>query len=112
MPAASFPIRAGAGCTAGRCGRSRKLHLKHSPQRYLDRLRYDTITHAKAPLEFLIGSAGADRVFLGSDYPYDMGTGECVRQVKAANISAADRDKILGGHAAAILSKKRAHAAA
>jgi len=89
-----------------------KLHLKHSPQRYLDRLRYDTITHAKAPLEFLIGSAGADRVFLGSDYPYDMGTGECVRQVKAANISAADRERILGGHAAAILSKKRAHAPA
>jgi aminocarboxymuconate-semialdehyde decarboxylase len=89
-----------------------KLHLKHSPQRYLDRLRYDTITHAKAPLEFLIGSAGADRVFLGSDYPYDMGTGECVRQVKAANISAADRDTILGAHAAAILGKKRARATA
>ena len=35
-----------------------------------------------------------------------------VRQVKAANIAAADRDKILGAHAAAILSKKRAHAAA
>ena len=51
-----------------------KVHLKHSPQRYLDRLRYDTITHTKAPLEFLVGSAGADRVFLGSDYPYDMGT--------------------------------------
>jgi aminocarboxymuconate-semialdehyde decarboxylase len=88
-----------------------KLHLKHSPQRYLDRLRYDTITHAKAPLEFLIGSAGADRVFLGSDYPYDMGTGECVRQVKAANIAATDRDKILGAHAATILGKKRAYAA-
>jgi hypothetical protein len=41
-----------------------------------------------------------------------MGTGECVRQVKAANISGADRDKILGAHAAAILSKKRAYATA
>ena len=51
-----------------------KVHLKHSPQRYLDRFCYDTILHAKAPLEFLIASAGADRVFLGSDYPYDMGT--------------------------------------
>jgi hypothetical protein len=30
-----------------------------------------------------------------------------VRQVRAANISAADRDIILGGHAAKILSKKR-----
>ena len=35
------------------------------------------------------------------------GHGECVRQVRAANISAADRDIILGGHAAKILSKKR-----
>jgi aminocarboxymuconate-semialdehyde decarboxylase len=84
-----------------------KLHVKHSPEKYLDRFLYDTIVHAKAPLEFLISSVGANRVFLGSDYPYDMGTGECVRQVRAANISAADRDTILGGHAAKILSKKR-----
>jgi aminocarboxymuconate-semialdehyde decarboxylase len=84
-----------------------KVHMKHSPAPYLDRFLYDTILHAQAPLEFLISSVGANRVFLGSDYPYDMGTGECVRQVRAANISAADRDIILGGHAAKILSKKR-----
>ena len=84
-----------------------KVHLKDSPQPYLDRFLYDTITHSKAALEFLVGSCGADRVFLGSDYPYDMGTGECARQVRAANISAADRDIILGGHAAEILGKKR-----
>jgi len=88
-----------------------KLHLNHSPQPYLDRFRYDTITHSKAALEFLVSSAGANRVFLGSDYPYDMGTGECVRQVRAAAISATDRDTILGSHAAAILSRKRAPAA-
>ena len=84
-----------------------KAHVKHSPAPYLDRFLYDTILHAQAPLEFLISSVGANRVFLGSDYPYDMGTGECVRQVRAANISAADRDIILGGHAVKILSKKR-----
>jgi aminocarboxymuconate-semialdehyde decarboxylase len=84
-----------------------KVHVKHSPAPFLDRFLYDTILHARAPLEFLISSVGANRVFLGSDYPYDMGTGECVRQVRAANISAADRDIILGGHAAKILSKKR-----
>jgi aminocarboxymuconate-semialdehyde decarboxylase len=84
-----------------------KVHVKHSPAPYLDRFLYDTILHAQAPLEFLISSVGANRVFLGSDYPYDMGTGECVRQVRAAKISAADRDIILGGHAAKILSKKR-----
>jgi aminocarboxymuconate-semialdehyde decarboxylase len=84
-----------------------KVHIKDSPQHYLDRLFYDTITHSKAALEFLVASAGADRVFLGSDYPYDMGTLECVRQVRAAAISASDRDTILGGHAEKILAKKR-----
>jgi aminocarboxymuconate-semialdehyde decarboxylase len=84
-----------------------KVNVKHSPAPYLDRFLYDTILHTKAPLEFLISSVGANRVFLGSDYPYDMGTGECVRQVRAANIPEADRDIILGGHAANILSKKR-----
>jgi aminocarboxymuconate-semialdehyde decarboxylase len=84
-----------------------KLHLKHSPEAYLDRFLYDTILHSKTTLEFLISSVGADRVFLGSDYPYDMGMMDCARHVRSLGIAAADRDTILGGHAARILSKKR-----
>jgi hypothetical protein len=41
-----------------------------------------------------------------------MGTMECVRQVRAAAIAPADRDLILGGHAAAILKKQRQPVAA
>ena len=84
-----------------------KLHLKHSPEAYLDRFLYDTILHSKTTLEFLIASVGADRVFLGSDYPYDMGMMDCARHVRSLDIAAVDRDTILGGHAARILSKKR-----
>jgi aminocarboxymuconate-semialdehyde decarboxylase len=87
-----------------------KVHLDHSPQQYLDRFLYDTITHSKAACEFLVSSVGADRVFLGSDYPYDMGMMDCVRHVRSLDIAPADRDTILGGHAAAMLSKKRQHA--
>jgi aminocarboxymuconate-semialdehyde decarboxylase len=89
-----------------------KLHLDHSPEKYLDRFLYDTILHSKASLEFLISSVGAARVFLGSDYPYDMGMMDCVRAVRALAIAPADRDTILGGHAAAILNKQRQPAAA
>jgi aminocarboxymuconate-semialdehyde decarboxylase len=89
-----------------------KVHLKESPQKYLDRFLYDTILHCKTSLEFLISSVGAARVFLGSDYPYDMGTMECVRQVRALGIAPADRDLILGGHAATLLSKQNQPAAA
>jgi aminocarboxymuconate-semialdehyde decarboxylase len=79
------------------------VHLKHAPEQYLERFRYDTILHSRTSLEFLIASAGAERVFLGSDYPYDMGMMDCVRHVRSLDISPTDRDKILGGHAAAIL---------
>jgi aminocarboxymuconate-semialdehyde decarboxylase len=81
-----------------------KVHLKHSPEKYLERFRYDTICHSNTSLEFLISSAGADRVFLGSDYPYDMGMLDCVRHVRSLNIPAAARDTILGGHAKTLLA--------
>jgi hypothetical protein len=40
-----------------------------------------------------------------------MGMMDCVRHVRSLAIAEADRDVILGGHAAAILSKKRVKAA-
>jgi aminocarboxymuconate-semialdehyde decarboxylase len=89
-----------------------KVHLKESPAPYLDRFVYDTILHSRTSLEFLISSVGAARVFLGSDYPYDMGMLDCVKQVRALGISAADRDMILGTHAATILNRQRQAAAA
>jgi aminocarboxymuconate-semialdehyde decarboxylase len=85
-----------------------KVHLKHSPAPYLDRFCYDTILHSRTALEFLIASAGAGRVFLGSDYPYDMGMMDCVRHVRSLAIAEADRDLILGGHAATILARRPA----
>jgi aminocarboxymuconate-semialdehyde decarboxylase len=80
-----------------------KVTLKRSPQASLDRLYYDTILHSKPALEALIGLVGASRVFLGSDYPYDMGMMDCVRHVRSLAISEKDRATILGDHAAALL---------
>ena len=73
------------------------------PSTYQRRLYYDTILHAPAPLEFLVKTAGAAHVLLGSDYPFDMGTLECARQVKALAIPQADRATILGDAAAVLL---------
>jgi hypothetical protein len=41
-----------------------------------------------------------------------MGTFECVRQVRAASLSQADRATVLGGQAAAMLPGGQAHRAA
>jgi aminocarboxymuconate-semialdehyde decarboxylase len=81
-----------------------KVNLKASPEASLRRFYYDTILHAAAPLEFLVRTAGASHVLLGSDYPFDMGTTECVRQVRALSIPQAERAIILGEGAVSLLS--------
>jgi aminocarboxymuconate-semialdehyde decarboxylase len=76
-----------------------QVNIKTSPQASIDRFTFDTILHAKPQLEFLVGAVGAGRVMLGSDYPYDMGTFECARQVKALSIGDSDKAKVLEGNA-------------
>ena len=80
-----------------------KVNIKQSPEPWIDRFYYDTILHAKLQLEFLVASMGPKRVLMGSDYPYDMGTGECVRQVDALWIDDADKAAILNGNAVTLL---------
>jgi aminocarboxymuconate-semialdehyde decarboxylase len=73
-----------------------KVNLKdHGPEKAMATLYYDTILHAQPQLQALVSIIGAPRIALGSDYPYDMGTLECARQVKALAISDADKQKIL-----------------
>jgi aminocarboxymuconate-semialdehyde decarboxylase len=80
-----------------------KVHLKKPPEATIRTLYFDTILHGKPALEFLVATFGASHVLLGSDYPYDMGTFECARQVKALSIPDADRATILGGLAQKLL---------
>jgi aminocarboxymuconate-semialdehyde decarboxylase len=80
-----------------------KKKLKKPPTESLNRFYFDTITHSADALEFLVGSAGADRVLLGSDYPFDMGMPDGVLQVKNLSIAPVEQDAILGTHARALL---------
>lgn len=49
-----------------------KSAISSPPSSYLRRFWYDTITHASAPLNFLIELVGNDRVVFGTDLPFDM----------------------------------------
>ena len=49
-----------------------RTHLQQPPSAYLRRFYYDCLTHSDAALRFLIDTVGADRVVLGTDWPYDM----------------------------------------
>ena len=80
-----------------------KSKLPKPPTESLARFYFDTIVHSKEVLEFLVGNAGAERVLLGSDYPFDMGMPDGVLQVRGLSIPAADQADILGGRAQALL---------
>ncbi|MPZ55989.1 MAG: amidohydrolase family protein [Rhizobiales bacterium] len=82
-----------------------KQFLKIDPEASVRRFYYDTITHGKPALEYLVSLMGASRVVLGSDYPYDMGNWELVREARALPIPEADRACILGGNAEALFRK-------
>ncbi len=113
-PGIKFLMVHGGGFVPYQAGRFRhgwhvrpepRTALKAPPDAALDRLYFDTIVHGRSALEFLVSSAGASRVLLGSDYPYDMGTLECVRQVRALSLAEADKATILGGAARALLDE-------
>ena len=76
-----------------------RARLKSPPQASLDKLLFDSIVHGQPALEFLVSTCGAQRVLLGSDYPFDMGTLACARQVEALSIPEPDKAMILGGAA-------------
>jgi aminocarboxymuconate-semialdehyde decarboxylase len=80
-----------------------KKTLAKPPTDSLGRFYFDTIVHSKDALEFLVGSAGSGRVLLGSDYPFDMGMPDGVRQVRSLGIGQAEQASILGGTAQALL---------
>jgi predicted TIM-barrel fold metal-dependent hydrolase len=46
---------------------------------------------------------GAERVVIGTDYPMGMGDFESVKKVLALDVSAYEREQMLGGNAGAAL---------
>lgn len=75
----------------------------HPPSSYLKRIYFDSLVHDPHVLRELVRVAGADRVLLGSDFPFDMGTEDPVAALRAAGLSEADFDSVRGGNAAALL---------
>ncbi len=46
---------------------------EHGPRRYLDRLYFDSLVHSPEMLDYLINLVGAERIALGTDYPFPLG---------------------------------------
>ncbi len=82
-----------------------RADLGESPRESIRRFYFDTITHDRDLLRALVDWAGADRVLLGSDYPFDMGDQDPVASVRALGLEREAEEAVLGGNAERLLSE-------
>jgi len=80
-----------------------RARLQGSLDDSLRRFYYDTVTFDPDLLRSLIDYVGAERVLLGSDHPFDMGTDRPVEEVRDLGLPADLESAVLGGNAALLL---------
>ena len=73
------------------------------PRDHLHRFVYDSLVHDATTLRHLIEIVGAERIALGSDYPFPLGEHEPGRLVRSIDLDDSTRDRILGGTACEFL---------
>ncbi len=78
------------------------------PSEYLNnQLYFDSLVYTTENLRHLVKTVGADRIVIGTDFPFGMGNPDAVNHVLSTpGLSDADKQSILGGTAAALLGIK------
>jgi aminocarboxymuconate-semialdehyde decarboxylase len=79
-------------------------HISKPPSDYLRQIYVDTVVHNHAALRYIVDVLGGDRVALGTDYPFEMGSHDPVDFVESADLDAETKTAILGDTAARLLS--------
>jgi len=108
-PKMNFILSHGGGGIPYMLGRLARNHEIH-PGKYADpvegfnKLYFDSVLFAPSALDYLCSCCGHDKVMLGSDYPFPIGDGEPTKVVEAANMTAEQKQMILGDTAARLFS--------
>jgi aminocarboxymuconate-semialdehyde decarboxylase len=88
----------------GRLAHEQEIHPPGRDVRAaLKRFLVDSVVHDVEVLRGLVEFFGADRVLLGSDYPFDMGTEHPAEIVRALGLPPGEEAEILGGNALRLL---------
>lgn len=80
-----------------------KVAIEHAPSEYFKLLYFDALVHSHSVLGHLVQSAGAERVMLGTDYPFDMGNYDPLGALSEVDgLSTKENEQIQGRNAAAL----------
>jgi aminocarboxymuconate-semialdehyde decarboxylase len=78
-------------------------HISKPPSDYLRRIYVDTVLHEPAALRYVVDLMGGDRVMLGTDYPFEMGSLDPVEFIESAELGPDATNAILGETARGLL---------
>lgn len=73
------------------------------PSAYVRRMWFDSLVYTPEGLRTLVTAVGADRVMLGTDYPFDMGVADPLDRLAAGGLQPSASEAIRGGNAADLL---------
>ena len=106
-PNMNFILSHGGGAIPYMLGRLARNHEIH-PGKYADpiagfkKLYFDSVLFAPNALNYLCSCCGADRVMLGSDYPFPIGDGVPLKIIASADLDDTQKQMILGDTAAGL----------
>ena len=106
FPGVTLVVSHGGGAlpyALGRLRRNRAIHADYpDPLEGFRRLYFDTVLFEPRALRFLCDVAGAEKVVLGSDYPFPIGDPKPTQIVDETPLTVGERQAILGATAARI----------
>jgi aminocarboxymuconate-semialdehyde decarboxylase len=110
FPKLRFAFAHGGGSFPGTIGRIRhgfnmrpdlcQVHTKTNPADMLDRIYIDALVHDRDALEFIVDLMGAERIALGTDYPFPLGELEPGKLIETTNsLTPEQKERMLSGTA-------------
>jgi aminocarboxymuconate-semialdehyde decarboxylase len=103
FPGVNLILSHGGGALPYALGRLKRNHAIHpdyaDPTPGFHRLHFDTVLFEPRALRFLCDTVGADKVMLGSDYPFGIGDPEPCNIVDSTPLTSEERRAILGENA-------------
>jgi aminocarboxymuconate-semialdehyde decarboxylase len=77
--------------------------LSKPPTSYLRKVYFDAVVFTPHQLKYLVEVFGADRILMGTDYPYDMAESDPIAHLISAELDAAGVTAIAGGNVRRLL---------
>jgi aminocarboxymuconate-semialdehyde decarboxylase len=77
--------------------------LPNPPTFYLRKVYFDSVVFTPHQLRYLVDVFGADRILMGTDYPYDMAESDPIAHLASAELDAAGLAAIAGGNVRRLL---------